>query len=53
MPRLRPWEATSRRTKALFYLVTSVRKGVVDDHKLFAWEPAQKKFVEIPMAIVG
>jgi [CysO sulfur-carrier protein]-S-L-cysteine hydrolase len=37
----------------LFYLVTSVRKGVVDDHKLFAWEPTEKKFVEIPMAVVG
>jgi proteasome lid subunit RPN8/RPN11 len=37
----------------LFYLVTSVRKGEVDDHKLFAWEPAEKKFVEIPMAVVG
>src|SRR6476646_8464329 len=29
----------------LLYLVTSVRKGVVDDHKLFTWEPGAKKFV--------
>jgi proteasome lid subunit RPN8/RPN11 len=37
----------------LFYLVTSVRKGVVDDHKLFAWDPVTKKFVETPMEIVA
>ncbi len=30
----------------LAYLVTSVRKGAVDDHKLFVWEPATKAFVE-------
>ncbi len=35
----------------LFYLVTSVRQGVVDDHKLFAWDPGSKKFVETPMEI--
>jgi len=37
---------------ALHYLVTSVRAGVVDDHKLFAWDPARKGFVEAPMEIV-
>ena len=37
---------------ALHYLVTSVRGGVVDDHKLFAWDPARKSFVEAPMEIV-
>jgi proteasome lid subunit RPN8/RPN11 len=37
----------------LFYLVTSIRKGVVDDHKLFAWDEATKTFVETPMTIIG
>jgi proteasome lid subunit RPN8/RPN11 len=37
----------------LFYLVTSVRAGTVDDHKLFAWDPAKKQFVETPMEVVG
>jgi proteasome lid subunit RPN8/RPN11 len=37
----------------LFYLVTSVRKGAVDDHKLFEWDPSTKKFVETPMDIVS
>jgi proteasome lid subunit RPN8/RPN11 len=36
----------------LFYLVTSIRQGVVDDHKLFAWDPDTKSFVETPMEIV-
>jgi len=36
----------------LRYLVTSVRAGVVDDHKLFAWDATHKSFVEIPMEIV-
>jgi len=36
----------------LFYLVTSVRKGGVDDHKLFAWDPATKSFVEASMELV-
>jgi proteasome lid subunit RPN8/RPN11 len=38
---------------ALHYLVTSVRSGVVDDHKLFAWDPARKSFVETRMEIVA
>jgi proteasome lid subunit RPN8/RPN11 len=37
----------------LLYLVTSIRQGVVDDHKLFTWDPGSKKFVEHPMEIVG
>jgi proteasome lid subunit RPN8/RPN11 len=37
----------------LLYLVTSIRKGVVDDHKLFTWDPAAKKFVEFPFEIVS
>ncbi len=40
-------------TYDLFYLVTSVRSGEVDDHKLFAWDNEAKKFVETPMAIVS
>jgi proteasome lid subunit RPN8/RPN11 len=37
----------------LRYLVTSVRQGVVDDHKLFAWDYDDKKFVEVPWEIVA
>ena len=37
----------------LRYLVTSVQKGVVDDHKLFAWDDATKTFVEVPLQIVA
>jgi proteasome lid subunit RPN8/RPN11 len=29
----------------LAYLVTSVRKGTVDDHKLFVWDPEARAFV--------
>jgi proteasome lid subunit RPN8/RPN11 len=36
----------------LRYLVTSIRRGVVDDHKLFAWDPGSKGFLEIPFEIV-
>jgi proteasome lid subunit RPN8/RPN11 len=32
----------------LLYLVTSIRQGVVDDHKLFAWDDDKKAFVEVP-----
>jgi len=39
--------------EGLRYLVTSVRKGVVDDHKLFAWDYDDKKFVEVPLEIVA
>jgi proteasome lid subunit RPN8/RPN11 len=35
----------------LAYLVTSVRNGTVDDHKLFIWEPASASFVESRIAI--
>lgn len=33
-----PWD--------LAYLVTSVRKGEVDDRKLFVWDPAARNFLE-------
>ena len=36
----------------LAYLVTSVRKGVVDDHKLFVWDGEARAFVESPLEIV-
>ncbi len=36
----------------LAYLVTSVQKGAVDDHKLFVWEPATKAFVESRLVTV-
>jgi proteasome lid subunit RPN8/RPN11 len=36
----------------LVYLVTSIRQGVVDDHKLFAWDAGAQGFVEIPFEIV-
>lgn len=35
----------------LAYLVTSVRAGVVDDRKLFVWDPERKSFVEAPLQI--
>jgi len=35
----------------LRYLVTSVRQGVVDDHKLFAWDAETKTFVEVPLEV--
>lgn len=36
----------------LAYLVTSVRKGVVDDHKLFVWDGEARRFVESDLTIV-
>ena len=36
----------------LRYLVTSIRAGVVDDHKLFAWDAEGKAFVEVPLQVV-
>ena len=35
----------------LFYLVTSVRAGAVDDHRLFAWDAAARAFVETKLAV--
>jgi proteasome lid subunit RPN8/RPN11 len=35
----------------LAYLVTSVRGGVVDDRKLFVWDPERKSFIEAPLTI--
>jgi [CysO sulfur-carrier protein]-S-L-cysteine hydrolase len=37
----------------LRYLVTSIRQGVVDDHKLFAWDREGKTFVEVPLEVVA
>jgi proteasome lid subunit RPN8/RPN11 len=39
-----PWD--------LAYLVTSVRKGEVDDRKLFVWDPPTRTFVESPLEVV-
>jgi proteasome lid subunit RPN8/RPN11 len=39
-------------TYDVLYLVTSVRQGAVDDHKLFRWDTASRSFVEAPMTIV-
>jgi len=39
-------------TYDLAYLVTSVRGGVVDDRKLFVWDPANRAFTESGLAIV-
>jgi proteasome lid subunit RPN8/RPN11 len=38
-----PWD--------LAYLVTSVRAGVVDDRKLFVWDPGTHNFVESPLEV--
>lgn len=40
-------------TYELAYLVTSVRKGEVDDHKLFVWDPGSRSFVEAPLVVEG
>ena len=37
----------------LAYLVTSVRKGIVDDHKLFVWDTGTRAFVETSVEVVG
>ncbi len=36
----------------LAYLVTSIRAGVVDDHKLFIWDEAKRSFVESPLGLL-
>jgi proteasome lid subunit RPN8/RPN11 len=40
-------------TYDLAYLVTSVRAGTVDDHKLFVWSPEAKRFVEAELVVEG
>jgi proteasome lid subunit RPN8/RPN11 len=35
----------------LAYLVTSIRAGKVDDHKLFIWDEAKRAFVESPLLV--
>ena len=37
----------------LAYLVTSVRDGAVDDHKLFVWDTGTRAFVETSLEVVG
>ena len=37
----------------LAYLVTSVRAGAVDDHKLFVWDPTSRTFVETGLSVRG
>jgi proteasome lid subunit RPN8/RPN11 len=39
-----PWD--------LAYLVTSIRKGEVDDRKLFVWDPAGRSFVESRLEVL-
>lgn len=36
----------------LAYLVTSVREGKVDDHRLFVWDPTGRAFVESTLTVV-
>src|SRR5258707_1290965 len=36
-----------------FYLVSSIRKGVVGVHKPFAWGEETKTFVETAMTVIG
>jgi proteasome lid subunit RPN8/RPN11 len=40
-----PWD--------LAYLVTSVRQGQIDDHKLFVWDPGSGAFVESRLEVEG
>jgi proteasome lid subunit RPN8/RPN11 len=35
----------------LAYLVTSVRGGAIDAHKLFVWEPEARKFIESELSL--
>ena len=37
----------------LAYLVTSVRGGTVDDHKLFVWDASARAFVESRLTVVA
>jgi proteasome lid subunit RPN8/RPN11 len=37
----------------LAYLVTSVRAGVVDDHKLFVWSREERAFVETALSVLA
>ena len=40
-------------TYDLAYLVTSVRQGVVDEHKLFVWDVRSRSFVLGPLVVDG
>ena len=37
----------------LAYLVTSVRAGEVDEHRLFVWDEATRAYVESPLTVTG
>ena len=37
----------------LAYLVTSVRRGEVDDHKLFVWDPKARAFVATSLLVIA
>ncbi len=37
----------------LAYLVTSVRGGTVDDHRLFVWDPATSSFLETSLSVTA
>lgn len=37
----------------LAYLVTSIRAGKVDDHKLFVWDDAKRTFVESALTVTS
>ena len=37
----------------LAYLVTSIRKGAVEDHKLFIWHPESRSFTESPLSVIA
>lgn len=39
--------------RPLAYLVTSVRGGEVDEHRLFIWDAAGKQYVEAPFTFAG
>ena len=43
----------SEPTYDLAYLVTSVKKGVVDEHKLFVWDAKTRGFVPSELEIVA
>ena len=43
--------ASARPWRSLAYLVTSVRQGTVDDHRLFVWSESERRYVQAPLVI--